>query len=55
MPETSPTGNIHGMPVAFVMGLVDAQKIVGFEWVPKCLSPDRIVYLGLRDVDDGNE
>jgi len=55
LPETSPTGNIHGMPVAFVMGLTDAHKIAGFEWVTKCLSPDRIVYVGLRGVDQGEK
>jgi len=56
-PKTSPTGNIHGMPVAFLMG-IDHQGIPGFEWIsqesPK-LSPERIVYVGLRDVDDGEK
>lgn len=59
-PETSPTGNIHGMPVAFLMGLVK-EEVPGFEWLKELhssgtgpsLTPDRIVYIGLRDVDSG--
>jgi len=50
--ETSPTGNLHGMPVAFLMGLIK-EKVPGFEWLKPCLTSDRIVYIGLRDVDAG--
>jgi arginase len=39
-PITSPSGNVHGMPVHFAL---EAQSI----------SPDRIVFIGLRDVDEG--
>jgi len=53
-PTTSPSGNIHGMPVAFLMGIFDT-NVPGFEWVKRCLSPDRIVYIGLRDVDEGEQ
>jgi len=55
VPETSPTGNIHGMPVSFLMGLCNAETIPGFEWLKPCLTPDRIVYVGLRDVDFGEK
>ena len=50
IPLTSPSGNIHGMPVAGLMGLApkEAWKI---PWLNQSLTPDRIVYFGLRDVD----
>jgi len=51
-PATSPTGNLHGMPVAFLLGLVE-EEVPGFEWMkslPK-LNPKRIVYVGLRHID----
>lgn len=50
---TSPTGNIHGMPLAFFFNLIvdeDAKK--AFEWVPD-LKVENLVYIGLRDVDSG--
>jgi len=53
-PQTSPSGNLHGMPVAFLMGLVK-DPIPGFEWLQPFLTPDRIVYIGLRDVDPGEK
>lgn len=58
-PVTSSSGNVHGMPVAFLMKLADTTSVPGYEWlvsedsdVPK-LDPSRIVYIGLRDVDRG--
>lgn len=55
-PSTSGSGNIHGMPVAFLMQkLVDQAKLPGFEWMKEgpFLQPEKLVYVGLRDVDDG--
>lgn len=52
-PETSSSGNIHGMPLSFLMKLVDAGKVPGCEWivdVPR-LHVERLVYIGLRDID----
>lgn len=46
-------GNIHGMPVAFLMGL--GSKVEEFSWVKPILKPDSIVYIGLRDVDAGEK
>jgi arginase len=43
----------HPRPVSFLMGLCD--DVPGFEWVTKCLTPDRIAYVGLRDVDEGEQ
>jgi len=50
-PETSPSGNFHGMPVSMLMGLV--KDIPGFEWHTPLLNGDRLAYVGLRDVDEG--
>jgi len=54
-PQTSPTGNIHGMPLAFVSGLFDTTKYKAYEWVKKVVSTNKIVYIGLRDVDTGEK
>ncbi|KAJ3415182.1 Arginase, catabolizes arginine to ornithine and urea [Chytridiales sp. JEL 0842] len=48
-PETTETGNLHGCPVSFLTGL--AGKVDAFKWLKPCLPLDRIVYIGLRDVD----
>lgn len=54
-PETSPSQNTHGMPVALAMKLVDDPKISDlFKFIPE-LKPENIVYLGLRDVDPGEQ
>lgn len=44
-----PTGNIHGMPLAFLLGI--AGKVPEFDWVKPVLKANRLVYIGLRDVD----
>ena len=44
---------MHGMPVAFLMGLVDnAEKLPGFEWFEPRVDPKDVVYIGLRDLDE---
>jgi len=49
-PETSPSGNIHGMPLAVVLGFGAPQltNIAGFS--PK-LDPALCVHIGARDID----
>lgn len=64
-PSGSISGNIHGMPVAFLMreeSLVDSWTIPGFEWMDPAsttrnrrLNPRKLVYIGLRDVDEAEE
>ncbi len=51
-PDTSPSGNIHGMPVAASLGYGSAEltNIAGF--TPKLL-PENIAFIGLRSVDIG--
>lgn len=55
LPETSPSGNIHGMPLAFLSRLVNPASIPGCEWLASAryprLDPSRVVYVGLRDLD----
>jgi arginase len=41
------------MPVSFLMGI--GSKVEGFSWVKPLLRPERIVYIGLRDVDAGEK
>ncbi|WYZ45742.1 hypothetical protein EsH8_VIII_001058 [Colletotrichum jinshuiense] len=56
-PETSGSGNIHGMPVAFVTGLAKGDKPEYFGWLrdEHLLSIKKLVYIGLRDVDAGEK
>ncbi|KAF8559735.1 Ureohydrolase [Imleria badia] len=51
--ETTGSGNIHGMPVSFLLGL--GEKFPEFAWIRPVLKPERIVYIGLRDVDAGEK
>jgi len=48
-----PTGNIHGMPVSFLLGI--AGDVPEFAWVKPVLRANRLVYIGLRDVDSGEK
>lgn len=54
-PLTTDSGNLHGCPVAFLMGLDSHSYPPELQWVPKCLSTKKIAYIGLRDVDDGEK
>lgn len=49
-PETSPSGNFHGMPVAFLLGIV---KHPQFDWIRHYLLPERLILIGPRDLDAG--
>jgi arginase len=49
-PDTSPSGNVHGMPLAALMGLGPVPLSNLFGWVPK-VSPENTVLLGVRDID----
>lgn len=56
-PETSGSGNVHGMPVAFLTGLATEDKDEYFGWLQEenRLSLSKLVYIGLRDVDAGEK
>jgi len=51
-PESSPSGNIHGMPVAVALGM-GAPMLTSIGGDEPKLLPDQLVYLGLRSLDDG--
>ncbi len=51
-PLTSPSGNIHGMPVAGLMGLAP-RSVWRMPWLNQSLTSDRIIYFGIRDLDLG--
>ena len=55
IPETSPSGNYHGMPAAHLMGWMSEGELKGFDWFQPLLKPENLVYIGLRDVDDGEK
>jgi len=62
------SGNMHGMPVSFLLGLNTPQEVQALQspataanpdegaplsWLVPKLDPGRLVYIGLRDVDPG--
>lgn len=49
-PSTSPSGNFHGMPVAFLLNIV---KHPQFDWIRTHLLPERLILVGPRDLDGG--
>ncbi len=53
--DTSPTGNIHGMPVAALTGMISKQELFSGNWTCDFLDPRQIVYLGIRDLDPGEQ
>ncbi|XP_041351940.1 arginase-1-like [Gigantopelta aegis] len=52
-PLTTFSGNLHGMPVSFVLKELSPYmpEVPGLEWCKPCLSVTNLVYVGLRDVD----
>ena len=51
-PSSSSSGNMHGMPLGFLLGLVDKPNALpSMQWFKPCLQPKDIVYIGLRDLD----
>jgi arginase len=49
-PETSPSGNVHGMPFATALGLGPDSLSKIFGYSPK-IKPDKCVLIGARDLD----
>jgi arginase len=49
-PETSPSGNVHGMPLACCIGLGPKELTNLLNYAPK-VNPRKTVLVGLRDVD----
>ena len=51
-PETSPSGNIHGMPLAAILGHGHPDLVNLFGYAPK-LNSKYFAHVGARDVDSG--
>lgn len=51
-PETSPSGNIHGMPLAAILGHGNEQLVNLCGYSPK-LNPTYFAHIGARDIDAG--
>lgn len=51
-PETTPSGNIHGMPLAVLLGH-GAPELTGIEGFSPKLDPRLCAHVGARDVDPG--
>ena len=49
-PETSPTGNVHGMPLAAALGFADA-RFESDAWTLPAVEASRVALVGLRSVD----
>ncbi len=49
-PESSPSGNVHGMPLAAIMGLGLPELANIFGFCPK-VAPENCVLVGIRDID----
>ena len=49
-PETSPSGNVHGMPLAALLGLGPGPLTDLFGYAPK-VAPENAVLIGVRDID----
>ncbi len=52
--ETSPSGNIHGMPLAALLGL-GTPELVNIGRKGAKLQPDQVVLIGVRDLDEAEK
>ncbi|WP_028829817.1 arginase [Proteocatella sphenisci] len=50
--ETSPSGNIHGMPVAVLLGM-GHESLTSIGGKESVINKDNFVYIGSRDLDSG--
>jgi arginase len=54
-PETSLSGNVHGMPLAAILGLSGLDPLAKiYGWAPK-IRPENCVLVGIRDVDQAEK
>lgn len=51
-PETSPSGNIHGMPLAVLLGY-GAPELVNIGGFTPKFTPELCAHIGARDIDSG--
>jgi arginase len=53
--ETSPSGNIHGMPLAALAGLGDPRLVGLGKQYQAAVNPAHIAVVGVRDLDPGEK
>lgn len=51
-PETSPSGNIHGMPLAHALG-IGAKELLALSDNTPMIDPSKTALIGIRDLDQG--
>jgi len=51
-PATSPSGNVHGMPLAAALGLAD-DAFSSDAWPLPAVKPEHVFLIGVRSLDDG--
>jgi arginase len=54
-PETTPTGNIHGMPLAALCGMGDPRLTTLWDEAVPVIDPRRVAVVGARDLDHGEK
>lgn len=52
-PETTPSGNIHGMPLAALCGLGDPRLVHLWGGGTPVINPRRVAVIGAREIDPG--
>ena len=51
-PESSPSGNVHGMPLAAALGMA-GDRFSGDTWTLPAVTAERVALVGVRSLDDG--
>jgi arginase len=51
-PATSPSGNVHGMPLAAALGLAP-EEFASEAWPVPALKPEHVALIGIRSLDEG--
>jgi arginase len=54
-PDTSPSGNVHGMPLAIALGLTHDPRFESDAWPLPMLLDEHTVLIGVRSVDEGEK
>lgn len=54
-PQTSPTGNVHGMPLAIALRLTDDPRFRSDAWPVPMVAEEHTVLIGVRSVDEGEK
>jgi arginase len=54
-PQTTPSGNIHGMPLAALCGIGDPRLTALWDETPPVIDPKRVAVIGARDLDPGEK